>query len=72
MYEYFSLVPALTLDPSEATGFARKTVPLDVNFILPRVLLDVTLVLMGLCTVLALRTINKPGARSTRSARSSS
>ena len=62
VYEYFSLVPALTLDPSEATGLlARKTVPLDVNFILPRVLLDVTLVLMGLCTVLALRTINKPG-----------
>ena len=59
VYEYFSLVPALTLDPSEATGWlARKTVPLDVNFILPRVLLDVTLVLMGLCTVLALRTIN--------------
>ena len=44
------------------------------NFFLPRVLLDVTLVLMGLCTVLALRTINKPSAAdgSTRSARSSS
>ena len=38
VYEYFSLVPALTLDPSEATGWlARKTVPLDVNFFLPRV-----------------------------------